>query len=313
MEDLNGLKLPQLYARLADSGLVRRLLELARDEDLGPEGLAGDVTSHVCSAQDRQVEAGLVCRENGVVAGLAVVEDLLDVFTPDVSFDATVADGAYVEAGAVLGVIKGSQWAVLAAERTVLNLVGRLSGIATYTNQFVAAIEGGARLFDTRKTTPGLRMLEKYAVRCGGGFCHRIGLYDAVLIKDNHLAGVPLDDLSEFVTEAARKAWPLRADPGLGFVEVEVDSLEQLERVLAIETGLVDVVMLDNMDPGRLREAVSLRDRLGAEVQLEASGGVTLETVQAIAAAGVDRVSVGGLTHHAVSLDVGLDIEAMNV
>lgn len=311
MDDLNTLTLPLLYTKLAESGLVRRLLELARDEDLGPKGLAGDVTSRVCPAQ-AQIEAGLICRENGVVAGLEVVEDLLDVFGGDISFDATATDGQHVKAGAVLGVVKGSKSAVLAIERTLLNIIGRLCGIATRTDQFVNAIQGGARLYDTRKTTPGLRMLEKYAVRCGGGFCHRMGLHDAVLIKDNHLAGVSVDDLSAFVSEAARKAWPLRAQEGLSFVEVEVDSIEQFERVLAVETGLVDLVLLDNMDTKQLREAVALRDRIGAEVLLEASGGVTLETVRQIAQSGVDRISVGGLTHQAVSLDLGLDIEAIN-
>jgi nicotinate-nucleotide pyrophosphorylase (carboxylating) len=163
-----------------------------------------------------------------------------------------------------------------------------------------------ARLYDTRKTTPGLRVLEKYAVRCGGGMCHRIGLFDAVLIKDNHIAGVGLAELAGVVSGAARKARAERRE--LQFVEVEVDSLDQLERVLTLERGVVDIVLLDNMGPPELRRAVQMRDASKCEPELEASGGVALQSVRAIAETGVERISAGTLTHGAVWMDVAMDV-----
>jgi nicotinate-nucleotide pyrophosphorylase (carboxylating) len=303
MPDLNGLSLPELYAALSAGGLVRRLLELARDEDLGQ---AGDVTSAACVPRDAPGRAVIVTREDGVASGLETVPELLGVFGFDLAFVPRVGDGTRVRAGATLGEMRGSRRGILAVERTVLNLVGRLSGIATRTARFVGAIEPGvrARLYDTRKTTPGLRVLEKYAVRCGGGFNHRVGLYDAVLIKDNHLAGVRDADVGGFVAEAARRARGLRP----AFIEVEVASRAQLEAVLAAGPGLVDIVLLDNMGLDDLRQAVELRDRLAPGIELEASGGVTLDTIGPIARTGVERISVGSLTHGAAALDVALDM-----
>lgn len=310
MVDPNALSLAEMYEHLAASGLVRRLLEIAREEDLGPEGAARDITSEVALPDGAIGEGEVVYRAGGVVAGLAVIPELLSVFGAELEVRTLASDGERVAPGATVATLRGPLADLLGVERTLLNLVGRMGGIATRTAAFVAAAgtDVRARVYDTRKTTPGLRVLEKYAVRCGGGMTHRMGLHDAVLIKDNHLAGVELDGLAAAVTEAARQAWPLRARGELSFVQVEVDSLAQLERVLAVESGLIDLVLLDNMAPDDLRQAVAMRDRMAPEVQLEASGGVTLDTVRAIAETGVERISVGSLTHGAASVDVALDV-----
>ncbi|GJQ31082.1 MAG: nicotinate-nucleotide diphosphorylase (carboxylating) [Phycisphaerae bacterium] len=304
--DVNTMPLPEAYAALAASGLVTRLLELARDEDLG---FTGDATTAACLATDLTGEGRVVMRDGGVVAGLAAMETLCDVFAPACRATVMVNDGERVPADTTLCVVRGPMRELLALERTMLNLLGRLSGIATLTARYVSAIPPGSRaaLYDTRKTTPGLRVLEKYAVRCGGGRCHRLGLHDAVLIKDNHLAGVPVGSLGTFVAEASRRA---RAAGRIAFVEVEVDTLEQFEALLALPRGVVDIVLLDNMTPDRLRQAAARRDAACPWLELEASGGVTLASLPQIAATGVDRISVGALTHQAVSLDVGLDFEA---
>lgn len=308
MADLNALPLAELYRHLAADGLVRRVCELARDEDVG----RGDVTSRVCVPEGARTRASLVARRAGTIAGLAVLPELARVFGGGVEVEAHAADGEAVEAGAVVATLSGPKRAVLTLERTALNFVGRLSGVATTTAAYVRAMHAAgpvrAHLYDTRKTTPGLRVLEKYAVRCGGGRCHRIGLHDAVLIKDNHLAGVGVAELARVVAEAAARA--REAYPDLSFVEVEVDSLEQLRAVLSLAPGVVDVVLLDNMDVGMLREAVAMRDAAGRGVELEASGGVRPEAVAAIAATGVERISAGALTHGAVWLDVALDVGA---
>lgn len=307
--DVNTMPLPEAYAALAASGLVTRLLELARDEDLG---FTGDATTAACLATDLTGEGRVVMRDGGVVAGLAAMETLCDVFAPACRATVMVNDGERVPADTTLCVVRGPMRELLALERTMLNLLGRLSGIATLTARYVSAIPPGSRaaLYDTRKTTPGLRVLEKYAVRCGGGRCHRLGLHDAVLIKDNHLVGVSLSDLPAFISSASRRARTEAAEHGttLGFVEVEADSLRQLERLLTVEPGLVDVVLLDNMSPHELRQAVALRDGAGSPVLLEASGGVRLESVRLIAETGVDRISAGTLTHGAAWLDVALDM-----
>lgn len=316
MVDLNALPLPELYAELARTGLVTRLLELARDEDLGDarSPTRGDITSEAAVPPGERGEARVVCRREGVAAGLALVADALRLLGPACRFDPHARDGDELAPGATMGVVAGPLQEILAAERTLLNLVGRLSGVATLTRRYVEAIAreapgAAARLFDTRKTTPGLRVLEKYAVRCGGGMCHRLALHDAVLIKDNHLAHVPGGELARRVAAAARAARAMRPAGALRFVEVEVDGLEQLARVLSVEPGLIDIVLLDNMPPERLREAVAMRDRAAARVELEASGGVTLETVGAIARTGVERISCGAITHSAPTVDVALDVE----
>jgi len=295
-----------LYRRFEETGWVRRLLELARDEDLAPETL--DITSAICARPDERIEARLVAREGGTIAGLRALPLLLEVFGGGADFEARREDGSVVDAGERLGGISGSRLAVLRAERTLLNLVGRLSGVATRTARFVRIVReqapgAPARLLDTRKTTPGLRVLEKYAVRCGGGRCHRLGLHDAVMLKDNHLAGVGDSELAAFVAGVSARA---RQRPGVRFVEVEVDRLAQLEALLTLDDGAVDIVLLDNMTTVQLAEAV--RARGDRPVLLEASGGVSERTVGAVARTGVDRISIGALTHSAVSLDVALDV-----
>lgn len=309
MGDLNDLAPPAFYERLSRGGLVRRLLELARDEDLGP---GGDISSVATVPESAAGEAVLVSRGAGVAAGLAVVPELLEAFGVRLDLTGFLSDGERVTKGSRLGVVRGRKRDILLVERTMVNIIGRLSGVATRTATFVDALGTGvrARLYDTRKSTPGLRVLEKYAVRCGGGMCHRLGLWDAVLIKDNHLAGVALGDLPGFVAASARRARQAAADHGvaLQFIEVEVDSLRQLERVLTVEPGLVDVVLLDNMSANDLRQAVTMRDGAGSPVLLEASGGVRLESVRLIAETGVDRISVGSLTHGATWLDIALDM-----
>ena len=238
MTDLNALTLSDLYTELARQGFVRRLLELARDEDLGPPtpGRApwrGDVTSTAGLASGADGTATLTARQGGVIAGLATIPELLEVFGVQARWIPAAADGWRVEAGTTLGRLSGPLSQVLAVERTLLNLVSRLSGVATRTASFVQAVAGiDVQLLDTRKTTPGLRVLEKYAVRCGGGFCHRMGLHDALLIKDNHLAGISPDRLAAFVKAAVERARAAAAQSGreLRFAEVEVDSLDQLAR-----------------------------------------------------------------------------------
>lgn len=306
--DLNAAPLPELFEHLAEVGHLDRWLSIVRDEDLGPEGL--DITSRVCVGGDQRIRARIVAREGGVVSGLAAMPRLVAAFGADATVLHALDDGDAIETGQTLATVEGRARDVLALERTMLNLLGRLSGVATRTRRFVDAMGAGHRatLYDTRKTTPGLRHLEKYAVRCGGGRCHRIGLYDAVLVKDNHIAAVPGESLASRIERIAAEARSLRAD-ALRFIEVEVDRLDQLDEMLALGPGLIDIVLLDNMSPEQLRRAVWRRDERRPDMLLEASGGVRLENIREVAATGVDRVSVGSLTHHAVSLDLGLDME----
>jgi nicotinate-nucleotide pyrophosphorylase (carboxylating) len=320
LPDPNTLPLPALYDSFRSTGLIRLLLLTARWEDLGPEWRAdaedvsgaGDITSVVSVSADAVGVADVVFRKGGVVAGLAAVPDVLGMFAPGCSCDFAARDGQEVPAGAIVATLKGPKRQLLAAERTLLNLVARLSGVATRTALFRSVLPAGtkARLYDTRKTTPGMRVLEKYAVRCGGGFCHRLGLHDAVLIKDNHVAGVPARGFAAFVAAAAQRAREMRKTSGLQFVQVEVTTLEQLREVLSLPEGLIDIVLLDNMTPATMREASALRDRQAPGVELEASGGINLETIAEVASTGVDRISVGSLTHGVVSLDVALEMRA---
>lgn len=304
-DDLNTLPLPDLFARLASTGLIERLLDLAHAEDLGTHG---DVTSRACIPESRTGVAHVVARRAGVISGLAVLPLVAARFAPGVRVDTFHADGTPANPGDVLATFRGPLRPILAMERTALNLVGRLSGIASLTRSHVGAILPGSRaaLYDTRKTTPGLRVLEKYAVRCGGGRCHRLGLHDALLIKDNHLAGVSTRDLPAFVAAAVARARTLAP---ITFAQVEADTLDQVEALLTLPPGTIDIILLDNMPPADLARAARLRDERSPGLELEASGGVTLGTIPVIAMTGVDRISVGALTHHAVSLDVALDID----
>ena len=275
--------------------LYERLLTTALEEDLGR---AGDLTTEAVVPPDAVAGGMLVARQSGVLAGLEVAAAAFRRYDPAVTVEAAVPDGSRVEAGAVLARVRGPARSLLTAERTALNLLGRLSGIATLTASVVAAVAGTrAAVVCTRKTTPGLRALEKYAVRAGGGANHRFGLDDAVLVKDNHLA------IAGSVTEAVRR---VRARVGhLVKIEVEVDTLDQLDEVLALG---VDAVLLDNMSPEILRQAVA---RVDGRAITEASGRVTEDTAPAIAASGVDLISVGWITHSAPTLDVGLDFESL--
>ncbi len=266
----------------------------ALDEDLGR---AGDITSIATIPENAKAHAVMVARQAGVIAGLPLAIATFQKLSPDLQIHAYVRDGAAVAAGVHVLTLLGPARAVLTGERTALNFVGRLSGIATLTSEYVRHTAGtNLRICCTRKTTPGLRALEKYAVRCGGGFNHRFGLDDAILIKDNHIA------VAGGVRAVLERA---RAHVGhLVKIEIEVDTLDQLREVL--DTGLADAVLLDNMDIATLTEAAKLAQ---GRVMLEASGGVTLASIAEIATTGVDYVSSGALTHSAANFDIALDIE----
>ncbi|ODA67287.1 Nicotinate-nucleotide pyrophosphorylase [carboxylating] [Methyloligella halotolerans] len=278
--------------------LVAQLVKLALSEDLGQ---AGDVTTDAIVPESALGNARIVARENGVIAGLELAEAAFKAFDPELHFNPIVEDGEAVAAGDGVADIHGKARAILTGERVALNFLGRLSGIASLTAQFVERVEGtGATIIDTRKTTPGLRALEKFAVLAGGGRNHRFGLFDAVLVKDNHIAeagGIEpaLAAIERHLGEKAGRK--LR-------IEVEVDRLDQLEEAL---TQPIDAVLLDNMDPETLKEAVRMVRERAPKVQTEASGGVTLETVRGIAETGVDFISVGALTHSPRNLDLSLE------
>ena len=267
----------------------------ALEEDLGR---AGDLTTNAIIPSQAQASGHLVARRQGCIAGLEVAACAFRLLDPEAHMVLHGQDGEKVKAGDILAAVQGSARALLAAERVALNFLGRLSGIATATRALVEAVQGfPTRVICTRKTTPGLRLLEKYAVRAGGGANHRFGLDDAVLIKDNHLI------VAGSITEAVRR---VQAAVGhLVKIEVEVDTLDQLNEAL---TCKIDAVLLDNMPPSQLKEAVRL---VGGRVITEASGGITLESAREVAAAGVDLLSAGWLTHSAPALDVALDLEAL--
>ncbi|MGD8320664.1 MAG: carboxylating nicotinate-nucleotide diphosphorylase [Gemmatimonadota bacterium] len=271
------------------------LIQMALEEDVGD----GDWTTLWTVPEDRRSEAVIVAKDALVVAGCDCVRDVFRAVDPDVTVDVATPDGTAVEAGRILIRLRGTTRSLLVGERTALNFLGRLSGIASLTRRFVEAVAGtGARIVDTRKTTPGWRLLEKRAVRSGGGTNHRLGLYDMVLVKDNHA------DAGGGVAEAAR-AVMRRNDRGIP-VEVEVRDLDELEAVLGVAP---DRILLDNMDPELLRRAVArTRAVKGRRPELEASGNVTLTTVRAVAETGVDFISVGALTHSAPSADVSMRI-----
>jgi len=290
---------------------LRELIGRMLDEDLSSDG---DCTSLALIPDDAPGKAAVVIRADGIVSGLKAAEIVLAEIDPTLHWSPQAQDGQPVTAGQIVARVQGPAQKLLTAERPALNLIGRLSGIATLTRRYVDAVAGSkAGIYDTRKTTPGLRRLEKYAVRCGGGRNHRQGLFEAILIKDNHLAlgaqadtGRPRFSPAEAV-EQARRYFAQKRSPeaaAASIVEIEVDTLDQLDAVLPVSP---DIVLLDNMGPDVLREAVACRDQTAPHVQLEASGGVNLDTVQAIAHSGVDRISVGALTHSAVVLDVALD------
>jgi len=275
-------------------GFVDRAVEAALAEDLG---LAGDITTDATVSADRLARAVIAARKSGVVSGVEIAEAAFRALDASVTFEVEAADGSRVEAGEVIAIVSGHARAILTAERVALNFMGRMSGIATLTRAYVDAVCGTrAKIVDTRKTTPGLRAFEKYAVRCGGGGNHRTGLFDAILIKDNHI--VAAGGVASALKAARDRAGHMVK------VEVEVDTLDQLREVLPLRP---DAVLLDNMSIEQLREAVAITK---GSALLEASGGVNLDTVRGIAETGVDLISVGALTHSSPVLDLGLDFSS---
>ena len=290
---------------------LRDLIGLAKREDLAQD----DVTSRLMVAEDAVGVGTLVQKEVGVVAGLPMVEMVCRAYEERLrvemipGFHMEIIEGRFSDARTTpLLRVRGPMRSLLSAERVILNFLQHCSGVATHTNRFVRRAAGtAARIYDTRKTVPGMRALDKYAVRCGGGFNHRIGLYDGLLVKDNHLAGIPTRELASFLSHVVGRS---RAEDPQRFIEVEVTTLEQLREVLKVDG--IHVILLDNMDCPAMESAVRLRDesRRKGQVELEASGGVTLETVRTIAVTGVDRIAVGAITHSAPALDISLEVES---
>jgi len=270
--------------------LTEKIVARALEEDVG----LGDVTTLAVVPPDQEARAEVIARRSGVVAGLPVMEIVFSSVDPDVQFEALVEDGTQVIGGEVVAQVVGEARSLLTAERTALNFLQRLSGIATLTTEYVGALAGTkAQILDTRKTTPGLRLLEKYAVEVGGGRNHRFGLFDGILIKDNHIAAA--GGISAAVSRARASAHHLLK------IEVEVTDLRELEEALSARA---DVVMLDNMSPQDVRRAVQT---VAGRALVEVSGGVTLETVRAYAESGADFISVGALTHSAPAVDFSLE------
>lgn len=283
-----------------DISKVQTLIELAVEEDFG----AGDPTSEITVADDVMAKANIVTREEIVVCGMDVVREVLKRYDARLKLRVLKKDGERANVANRLGVIEGPLRSMLSAERVVLNFLQRLCGISTMTWKYVSAVRGTkAKIYDTRKTIPGWRYLEKYAVRCGGGYNHRMSLGDAVMFKDNHIAQLGKylkPKLKKMVAEAHKRK-------GVKFVVVEVDHVDnQLDRILTIPG--IDVILLDNMGQWQLKHAVEMRNEIcGKKPLLEASGGVNLNTVMTIAKCGVDRIAIGAITHSAVAVDIGLD------
>ena len=303
LPDLNALDLPRLFTTLVEGDHLDRLIDLALEEDLGS---VGDLTTRATVDPVHGVDALIVARSAGCLAGAAVLDHLMRRHAGQLSWWWSFNDGDTIRPGDEICRISGSLATLLPIERVMLNLLGRLSGVATVTAEHVDAVAGtDVRICDTRKTTPGLRVLEKYAVRCGGGHLHRIGLFDAMLVKDNHIGVLDPGQMAQRVAAAARD---VRASSDVRFVEVEVDRLDQLDALIESGADVIDIILLDNMNPSMLREAVARRDAHAPDMLLEASGGITLDSLPSIAATGIDRVSVGALTHSVSQLDFGLDL-----
>ena len=281
---------------------ARPLIKMAIEEDLG----AGDMTSELLFKDDTIAKSNIISREEIVVCGMDVAREILTCFDKRLRLKVLVNDGRSAYVGCRIAAIEGPLRSMLSAERVMLNFLQRLSGIATTTRKYVRAVQGTkAKIYDTRKTMPGWRILEKYAVRCGGGYNHRLGLYDAVFIKDNHLAQLGRNFYPKLkkIIERARKV------KGAKFIAVEVDHVDdQLNHVLRIPG--VDIVLLDNMGQWQLKHAVDMRNEMCSKNKrplLEASGNITLSSVSAIAQCGIDRIAVGAITHSARAVDIGLD------
>jgi nicotinate-nucleotide pyrophosphorylase (carboxylating) len=300
--DLSDSLIKRLTWDDLDLSYLRKLIELARDEDLAGLGLrhrphtTGDRSTASLKTTPRQGSADLVAREPLIPCGLQLLAPILSVYGGGASVQLRAKDGAALAEGAVLATLSGDPRVLLTAERVALNFLQRLSGIATQTRRYADALgKSRTRLLDTRKTTPGWRMLEKYAVACGGGWNHRLGLFDRVMLKDNHLALLgALDDLPGAVARAKKSA------PDLP-VEVEVDRIDQITPVLAAGA---DVILLDNFTPAQLRKAIAL---IAGRAFTEASGGITLKTLPKLAGLGLDFASTGALVHQSIWVDIGLD------
>lgn len=281
---------------MLSSLLIEKIVRSALEEDLGPQ--MQDITSNLTVPANRDIIAKICAREDGTLAGLIAGLSAFTIIDPELEITLHVHEGDTISAGQTIATIEGNARSIMMAERVCLNILGHLSGIATLTARYVAAIAGTtATICDTRKTLPGLRALQKYAVTCGGGNNHRFGLYDAIMIKDNHIAA------SGGIEDALNNASLLRSHTVK--IEIEVDTLDQLQTV--INHGGADIVLLDNMNAQQLTQAVDMID--DAPLISEASGGVSLETVAAIAQSGVNMISIGALTHSAPNFDFGLDIE----
>ena len=287
---------------------IKEIVQLAIKEDIGD----GDITSKRFISNGSKSEGMLIAKETGIVAGLPVAEYVFSQIDKDLLLSVNIADGSRVEKGAVIASVKGLTISLLTAERLMLNFLQRLSGIATATNRFAEKIKGyKAQILDTRKTTPGWRYLEKYAVRTGGGANHRMGLYDQILIKDNHLRIMESEKENGDIGTLVKKAREQIADEVL--IEVEVEDLCQIKDVM--DAG-VDIILFDNMVPSKINEAVEMVRELenscdagtGRAILTEASGNITIENVEEYAKAGVDRISVGMITHSARALDISFDI-----
>ncbi len=293
----------ELFESIVDSTALQELIERARIEDLRT---TGDVTSAVCIPETLTATAHFRARSRGRLCGGILLQQIASTYNEALQVTNILEDGSTLSPRQVIADIAGPLHAIVTAERVMLNFLTHLSGIATLTHQYVQAVaHTHAKIYDTRKTIPGMRDLAKYAVHCGDGHCHRIGLFDAVLIKDNHIAHIPTENLNEAIQEIIERASSHAPRPE--FIEIEVDTPEQFEQTLGTP---VDIVLLDNMAPELLKEAVQLRDQADSPIQLEASGGVDLASVVAIAETGVDRIAIGALTHSAPALDIGLDLIA---
>lgn len=285
-----------------DTSQIEKLVHMAIEEDLGN----GDMTTELLFPDDTVGQATIVTREEIVVCGMPVVQEIIRQYDDRLKLKIHIPDGQVAHVGNKLATFDGPLRSILSIERIVLNFMQRLSGIATTTSKYVRAIRGTkAKIYDTRKTLPGWRTLEKYGVRCGGGYNHRHGLYDGILIKDNHLAELG----RSFPTKLKRLVEKARSVQGLQFVAIEVDHVDhQLNHVLKIPG--VDIVLLDNMGQWQLKHAVAMRDEMcgkNCKPLLEASGNITLHNVSAVAQCGVERIAVGAITHSARAVDIGLD------
>ncbi|MZQ83422.1 carboxylating nicotinate-nucleotide diphosphorylase [Paenibacillus sp. 5J-6] len=274
--------------------LIRKQIRLWLEEDIG----TGDVTTLTTIPLDHASKGIIHVKEDGIICGLPIAREVFAVVDSSLLFETKVAEGTSVTKGTIIAEVEGNTRSILLGERLSLNLMQRLSGIATRTREYVNALEGlPTRLVDTRKTTPGHRLLEKYAVRVGGGHNHRFGLYDAVMIKDNHIKG------SGGITQAVQAA--RKQIPHTMKIEVEVEDFDQLHEALSVQA---DIIMLDNMAPVKMKEAVSIIKSKAPHIVVEGSGSVTLQTIKAMAESGVDVISVGRLTYSVEALDISLDL-----